>query len=72
MEGEHCELTFRVVNLESMLLERDWRSEMWPETAERSCWKVARKDSRDWSMAVLLSVCSWSSMYALAWAITVF
>lgn len=53
--------TFLVCSLESMLLDLHCRSEMWPETAERSRWKVAKKDSRELSKATLDSTDSCKS-----------
>jgi len=41
-----AERTLRALRRASMDLLRPWSSEMWPETAERSAWKVERNEAR--------------------------
>lgn len=47
-------LTLRATRRASMVLLRPWRSEMCPETAERSFWNVERKDARSVNSPVLV------------------
>lgn len=40
------ERTLRALRRASIDLLRPWSSEMWPETADRSAWKVDRNEAR--------------------------
>lgn len=51
---QNDDLTRRLFSLLSISLLRSCSSDIWPETAERSFWKVERKDSKESSKLTLV------------------